>query len=388
MTVETNKLGIDIGNSKVKGALLADNNVLKAVIEFPSAVAHISDEKYLTFANDYDYFIQVLSSNLKHFDDIVAVGAKAVDMPGYKEFDVESTSYKTNHPMTTSMLFGAIADNLDEDADEINIKLAASIPIVESKSLGLVDDYKNALIGDHIIRIFKKNKVRNVTVHITIAIIANEGQAGFFGLLDTVDKPFKAALAAVYHSLGEDEDPVGTFEDFLVCDIGEGTSDISVFRNKKFNPDYSFSVTHGIGNLLEEAMANAQREQLTIESRKDLQHVLASTNKRQAKRQARWRKYVEPTENAFIDTIVDTIVKAYGARDYFDAIIFVGGGFSALTGYSVNMGTVEMRNSRLFDVLNQRLTDMHKEVDLVFGIPEPYSQTINQRGLTQILTGM
>lgn len=380
------KLGLDIGNSSVKGALLEDNNVLQSVIKFPSAVTHISDEKYLTYPHVGDFYIQVLDSALEHFDGIVAVGEKAIALPRYNEFDVSSTSYKTNHPMTTSMLFGAIADNID--AEEVTLKLAVSIPIVESKAIGLVKAYRDKLKGDHVVRVFRDGKTVDMTVHVELAIVSNEGQAGFFGLLDTVDKPFRAALNTVYASLGEDEDPVGSFEDFLVCDIGEGTSDISVFRQKKFNPDYSFSVTRGIGNLLEDAIANAKREKLTIESRKDLQHVLESTNKRQTKRREQWQRYVTPTENDFIETIVDTIVKAYGNRDYFDAIIFFGGGFSALTGYAVDMGQVTMRNDRLFKVLDARLKSLNKNVDLVFGVPQPYSQTINERGLTQILTGI
>ena len=99
-------------------------------------------------------------------------------------------------------------------------------------------------------------------------------------------------------------------------------------------------------------------------------------------------EYVTPTENAFINTIVDTIIKAYGSRDYFDAIIFVGGGFSALTGYHVEMGHVIIRNPKLFEVLESRLRELNKNVSLTIGVPAPYSQTINQRGLMQILTNM
>lgn len=380
------KLGLDIGNSKVKGAMLDDNNILKHVIGFPSAVNHINDAKYLTYPHMEDFYIQVLQSPLRHYDDIVAVGDKAVDMPDYEEFDVMSTSYKTNHPMTTSMLFGAIAQSVD--SEEVTVTLAVSIPIVESKTIGIAKEYKEKLEGDHVIRVFRENKTFDMTIHIALAIVSNEGQAGFLGLLDTVDKPFRTAINSVYASLGEDEDPVGTFEDFLVCDIGEGTTDISVFRNKKFNPDFSFSITRGIGNLLEDAMANARKEQLTIESRKDLQHVIESTNKRQAKRREQWEAYVKPTENAFIDKIVDTIVQAYGNRDYFDAIIFFGGGFSALTGYTVDMGKVVMRDDRLFTQLASRLKDLNKTVSITMGVPSPYSQTINQRGLTQILSSV
>jgi len=152
--------------------------------------------------------------------------------------------------------------------------------------------------------------------------------------------------------------------------------------------NFSYSVTRGYGNLLEDAMSTAARENLTIESRKDLQKVLESTNKRRKERRELWENYVQPTKSAFVETVVDTIMKTYGSRDYFDAIIFLGGGFSALTGYTVDMGLTVMRDDSIFVELNKRLKAMNKSADLIFGIPAPYSQGINERGLTQVLTSM
>lgn len=384
------KLGLDIGNSKVKGAYLTDDNKVQAMINMPAAITHVQSEEYVTFAHSGDQYIQVLDSALKHYDDILAFGQKAIDLPNYQEFDVESTSYKTNHPMTTSLLFGALVGQLGDETD-ISVKLAVSIPIVESKTIGLRKQYAELLEGTHVVRLFREGETRDVTVTITRAVVTNEGQAGFFGLMDTVDKDFRRDINAVYKSLEEDEDPLPSLEHFLVCDIGEGTTDISVFRNKKFNPDYSFSITQGIGNLLEGAIADAQRKRLTIESRKDLQRVIESTNKRGQKRREQWMTFVEPKEEAFIQTVIDTIIKAYGNRDYFDAIIFFGGGFSALTGYDVESNAVVMRNTRLFEELDKQLAELNKTADLVFGVPQGstnYSQTINQRGLMQVLTGM
>lgn len=385
------KLGLDIGNSKVKGAYLTDQNKLQAIINMPSAITHIQSEEYVTFSHVGDQYIQVLDSALNYYEgDILAFGQKAIDLPNYQEFDVESSSYKTNHPMTTSLLFGALLSQLDDET-EIEVKLAVSIPIIESKTIGLRKQYVDLLTGTHVVRLFREGETRDVTVNITRAVVTNEGQAGFFGLMDTVDKSFRSDIAAVYHSLDEEEDPLPSLDHFLVCDIGEGTTDISVFRNKKFNPDYSFSITQGIGNLLEDAISDAQRKRLTIESRKDLQRVIESTNKRGQKRRDQWMAFVEPKEKAFIQIVIDTIIKAYGNRDYFDAIIFFGGGFSALTGYDVDMGNVTIRNTRLFDELDRQLSEMNKTADLIFGVPQGhsnYSQTINQRGLMQVLTGL
>lgn len=381
------KLGLDIGNSAVKGALLDDDNILVANIKFPSVVTKVSDSKYLSYPYEEDFYIQVVESELNHFNEITAIGNKAMDMPGYQEFDVTSTSYKANNPLTTALLFGALAEHVFEDG-QVDIKLAVTVPIVEAKTLGLIQEYNELLTGQHVVMIYRQSGIVRMVVNVESTMVLNEGQAGFLGLLDTTDVHFRSAMEKVYESLEEDEDPVGTFEDFLIVDIGEGTTDLAVFRNKRFNPDYSYSVTRGYGNLLEDAMTNASRENLTIESRKDLQKVLESTNKRRAERRELWEHYVTPTKAAFVDTVVDTILKTYGSRDYFDAIIFLGGGFSALTGYTVNLGNVYTRDNSIFRELEKRLKANNKSADLIFGIPEPYSQGINERGLIQVLSKM
>ena len=379
------KCALDIGNSSVKGMLLTDSNEVISPLRFPSSVVTVADAKYLTFTNEDDVYIQVIDSPLAHMTDIVAIGQKAIDMPDYREYDVTSTSYKANHEITTSLLFGALAPFIEHEVE--TIALAVSVPIVEAKSIGLIEDYKNLLTGKHTVRIFKEAGVREVTIDFTMVAVLNEGQAGFLGLLDTVDKDFRADIDAVYNSMGE-TDPVADLEDFLIVDIGEGTTDLAVFRGKRFNPEYSYSITRGYGNLLEDAIAVASREHLTIESRKDLQKVLESNNKRRAERREKWMQYVAPTKDKFIEVVTDTILKTYGKRDYFDAIIFIGGGFTALTGYRVDLGQVQMNDTDLFDTLNEKLQKNHKSVDLLFGVPAPYSQGINERGLTQVLTNM
>ena len=279
------KCALDIGNSSVKGMLLTDTNEVISPLRFPSSVVTVADAKYLTYTNPEDVYIQVIDSPLAHVDDIVAVGQKAIDMPDYREYDVTSTSYKANHEITTSLLFGALVPFIATDTE--NVALAVSVPIVEAKSIGLIEDYKTLLTGSHVVRLYTEAGTRDITINFTTVAVLNEGQAGFLGLLDTVDRDFRSDIDAVYNSMGE-TDPVADLEDFLIVDIGEGTTDLAVFRNKRFNPEYSYSITRGYGNLLEDAMSAAAREHLTIESRKDLQKVLESTNKRRAERREKW----------------------------------------------------------------------------------------------------
>ena len=378
------KFALDIGNSTVKGSVLDDNNHLLNTITEPSAVNYISDEKYLTFNNDEFYF-KVEASNLNHSDKITAVFSKAIDLPDYLEYDVESTSYKANHEITTALFFGSILQHVNESTD---VKLAVSVPIVEAKSIELLKTYRNLLLGEHTLIKYTKEGSSNITINVLDVVVLNEGQAGFLGMLDSNDEVFARAMAELYKVLGEEESPIADFEDFLIVDIGEGTTDLAVFRNKKFNAEYSYSVTRGYGNLLEDAISNANRENITIESRKDLQKLLTTTNKRRATRREKWLPYVEPTKDRFVDTVVDTIIKTYANRDYFDAIIFLGGGFTALTGYAVQDNEITTRDNTLFERLDEKLKINKKDADLIFGIPEPFAQSINDRGLVQVLLGL
>ena len=52
------------------------------------------------------------------------------------------------------------------------------------------------------------------------------------------------------------------------------------------------------------------------------------------------------------------------------------------------MGMTFTRDDSIFKELNKRLKEMNKSADLIFGIPAPYSQGINERGLTQVLSSM
>lgn len=378
------KFALDIGNSTVKGSVLDDNNHLLNTITESSAVNYISDEKYLTFNNDEFYF-KVESSNLNHSDKIAAVFTKAIDLPDYLEYDVESTSYKANHEITTALLFGSILGHVNESTD---VKLAVSVPIVEAKSIELLKTYRNLLLGEHTLTKYTKDSTISIIITVKDVVVLNEGQAGFLGMLDSNDEVFASAMAELYNALGEEESPIADFEDFLIVDIGEGTTDLAVFRNKKFNAEYSYSVTRGYGNLLEDAISNANRENITIESRKDLQKLLTTTNKRRATRREKWLPYVEPTKDRFVDTVVDTIIKTYANRDYFDAIIFLGGGFTALTGYTVQDNEITTRDNTLFERLEEKLKINKKDADLIFGIPESFAQSINDRGLVQVLLGL
>lgn len=378
------KFALDIGNSTVKGSVLDDNNHLLNTITEPSAVNYISDEKYLTYNNDEFYF-KVESTNLNHSDKIAAVFTKAIDLPDYLEYDVESTSYKANHEITTALLFGSILQYVNESTD---VKLAVSVPIVEAKSIELLKTYRNLLLGEHTLTKYTKDATISITIIVEDVVVLNEGQAGFLGMLDSNDEVFASAMSELYNALGEEGSPIADFEDFLIVDIGEGTTDLAVFRNKKFNAEYSYSVTRGYGNLLEDAISNANRENITIESRKDLQKLLTTTNKRRATRREKWLPYVEPTKDRFVDTVVDTIIKTYANRDYFDAIIFLGGGFTALTGYKVQDNEIITSDNTLFERLEEKLKINKKDADLIFGIPEPFAQSINDRGLVQVLLGL
>ena len=386
--MKTVKIGLDIGNSSVKGVILSEQNALLKNILVPSAVNYMHDERTLSYPDANTRYVQVLESPLAHSDEIAAIGTRAMELPGYQQFDVGSTSYKTDHEITASLLYGIIGD-LVGAVDEIGVVLAVSVPIVESKTFNLVEQYQNKLTGDHKIKLYEATGTREILIHVQTAKVLNEGQAGFFGLLDTQDKTFRQTMDTLYRTMGEQSSMIPALEDFLVVDIGEGTTDLAVFRNKRFNPEYSYSVTKGYGTVLELAMADAEREGITVESRKYLQNLLTTDNPRRKNQRQMWQKYVTPQKQAYIDEIITTLLKAYGRQSFLDAIIFLGGGFTALTGYNVaDDGTISNADDYLFTELIATVKKNHKEAGIIFGVPGTYAQTVNSRGLMQVLTGI
>ena len=386
--MKTIKIGLDIGNSSVKGVILSEQNALIKNILVPSAVNYLHDERTLSYPDATSRYVQIMDSALNHSEEITAIGTRAMELPNYQQFDVGSTSYKTGHELTAALLFGIIGD-LAGTADELGVVLAVSVPIVESKTIGLVDKYQAKLTGDHKIKLYEQAGVREVTIHIQTAKVLNEGQAGFFGLLDTQDKAFKKVMDALYRAIGETSTMIATLQDFLVIDIGEGTTDLAIFRNKRFNPEYSYSVTKGYGTVLELAMGDAEREGVTAESRKTVQNLLMSNNPRRQSQKDMWLKYMTPQKNAYIDEITSTLLKAYGKQSYLDAVIFLGGGFAALTGYNVaDDGSITNADDYLFSSVKAIMEKNHKEASIIFGVPGEYAQTVNSRGLMQVLTGI
>lgn len=386
--MKTVKIGLDIGNSSVKGVVLSEANVLLKEIKIPSAVTYLNDERTLSYPDANTRYVQVLESPLAHAPEIAAIGDRAMDLPGYQQFDVGSTSYKTDHDLTAALLYGIIGD-LVGTVSEIEIILALSVPIVESKTFGLVEEYQKRLVGDHKIKLYENSGTREVIAHIQTAKVLNEGQAGFFGLLDTQDKTFRKTMDTLYAALGEQASMIPSLEDFLVVDIGEGTTDLAIFRKKRFNPEFSYSVTKGYGTVLELAMAAAEREGITMESRKALQDLLTSDNPRRKSQKDMWQNYVAPVKQAYVDEIITTLLKAYGKQSFLDAIIFLGGGLTALTGYTVaDDGSIANANDYLFTQLDHVMAKNHKEAGIIFGVPGKYAQTVNSRGLMQMLTGI
>lgn len=386
--MKTVKLGLDIGNSSVKGVILSEQNALIKNLLVPSAVTFLHDSRTLSYPDANTRYVQVLETPLAHSDAIAAIGARAMELPGYQQFDVGSTSYKTDHELTAALLFGVIGD-LVGSASEITVILAVSVPIVESKTIGLVEQYQARLTGTHKIRLYEAGGTKDVTVHIQTARVLNEGQAGFFGLLDTQDKAFRSTMDTLYKAIGEQSSVIPSLEDFLVVDIGEGTTDLAVFRSKRFNPEYSYSVTKGYGTVLELAMADAEREGITAESRKAVQALLTSENPRRKAQREMWEHYLLPQKQAYIDEIITTLLKAYGKQSFLDAVIFLGGGFAALTGYDVaEDGSIASADDYLFSTLTATMKKNHKEAGIVFGVPSPYAQTVNSRGLMQVLSSI
>ena len=364
------KFALDIGNSAVKGAVLANDNSYIASIYNPSAVATIADPRHISYTSELDTFIQIISSPLKHTDHIYAVGQKALDLPDYKEFDVTSTSFKANHVLTTALLFGSIAPYLHGNA--VSSALAVSIPIVEAKSIGLQNEYKQLLQGSHVIRVYTMNsEPQDITVHFGAVAVLNEGQAGFLGLLDTVDKDFRASMNTVYQTLGETSDPVGSFEDFLIVDIGEGTVNFPVFSDGMFSPDSSITFNQGYGTVLSRSLDRLVEKGYPFGSRKALADFLIQTpSKLNKTRHALVKAVVEEEMVAFAKEVCMQFIKVMSNAGAYTEVVYIYGG-----------GATPMK-----DILYPLIVETGKSLGQGAEIPilyldSAYSRYLNRQGL-------
>lgn len=56
------------------------------------------------------------------------------------------------------MLFGALAEHVTEDG-QVDLKLAVTVPIVEAKTLGLIQQYNELLTGQHVVMIYRQSGI-------------------------------------------------------------------------------------------------------------------------------------------------------------------------------------------------------------------------------------
>ena len=84
--MKTVKIGLDIGNSSVKGVILSEQNALLKNILVPSAVNYLHDERTLSYPDANTRYVQVLESPLAHSDEIAAIGTRAIELPGDQSF--------------------------------------------------------------------------------------------------------------------------------------------------------------------------------------------------------------------------------------------------------------------------------------------------------------
>ncbi len=72
--MKTVKIGLDIGNSSVKGIILSEANALLKEIKIPSAVNYLHDERTLSYPDSNTRYVQVIDSPLAHTKEIAAIG--------------------------------------------------------------------------------------------------------------------------------------------------------------------------------------------------------------------------------------------------------------------------------------------------------------------------
>ncbi|GHU37937.1 hypothetical protein FACS1894192_08180 [Bacilli bacterium] len=380
------KAAIDLGNGYVKA------NVNGEVLSFPSVVATPKKTKQEVSKADTEGMIDNLINKMdvSFISDAVATTknyilneqALSSGRP-LLEFNVFDKVPKAQNDLTVILLLATLAQNALATAYketgklenvEVGVKLATALPIEEIKL------YKTAFVkklaqGEHKVIFNNFHKKITITINFENIMAISEGESAQYAL-KLANEQFKAVIEKEFHKkqpeLDISIDDILGAKNTLGIDIGEGTVDLPVFNDGRFNQEASSSINVGFGNLLE-----AVAEDLDYPSRKTISEFLQREVSAITKN--KYNKIMlalEDNSEDFVNTINKAITKAITKTgENLEAIFVYGGGATPL-------------ESILFDRIKAHVSAASdNDVPIVY-LDSQYSRMLNLSGLVALVEKM
>ena len=389
------RAGLDIGNGYVKGQ--CQNGVTGEVIKIdvPSCAAYVTNPHDIKVEPDQvPLMVEDIFDNLDATFDTPVIkdsnrrlfGRRAL-LSGLtvEEFDVYSHISKANQDLSGILVIGCIAGaalkyhyketgSLPAGNMKVRVNLALALPIREYKKYR--EDYAGKLKrASHYMTIHNFNdRIRVEIVFDDVSVVAEGASAQYAIAAKGVD--FANALlndCRKYTPLegitGEDVIKATTT---IGIDIGEGTANLPVFQNGKFNPDVSMTFDKGYGSVLNAALDRLQDEGSPFRSRKELADYL-QTPPSAIKRTTynRVKGIVEEEMVSYVNELRMYFVKVMSKVGAFVEVVYIyGGGATPL-------------QFLLYPVLIDTMRQFNTEFPILY-LDSRYSRYLNREGLFYI----
>jgi plasmid segregation protein ParM len=401
--------GADIGNGYVKMVARGHNKAGAEVIDeidIPSGVAIVNRPLHLPTPDDQAASVMSKTGEDSIFNNLDVsfvspmitdqyrrlFGARGISADGaFEEFDVVGHRSKAEQPLSKALVMGLFAAKGLRDyvrstgslpaADEvlsIEARVALALPITEymHHRVGYAAEFMN---GTHTVTIH--NFATPVTVKlrfVDVQVIA-EGASAQYAITAKGEPLMKVMLADVRKRgialEGIEASDVLAAQHTIGIDVGEGTVNLVVFSNGKFNPDASTTFNKGYGSVLNRAISamDASGYHSGFSSRKQLGSYLQTQPSAMKRSQyAKVESFVHSEIEFFADNVAEQFGRLLAVVGPLTEVAYVYGGGS---------GPIK---EALYPKLLAKVAEMSGDDESAFPVlylDASYSRHLNREGL-------
>lgn len=289
--------GLDIGNGYVKGRFLGvDGNPIN--IDIPSCVAGLSSAPNVpSTANDefmgdiFNRMVCLISSPVVEEKRYIMYGGDSiVSGRSLTEFDIAASSFsKAQQDLSGILVLGAVAGSALRNFWETNHALPTSelsVSVVSALALPIdefmvhKDGFANKFMqAEHEVSIYNFGMPIHVKIKFANVTVLPEGVSAQYAIAGK-GEPFMQALLDDIRSHDPNALQGITARDLIECkntcgiDIGEGTVNLPVITDGRFNAVASATLQKGYGTVLEQSISRVRAANMTYDTRKALANLL------------------------------------------------------------------------------------------------------------------
>lgn len=384
--------GLDIGNGYVKGRFFGIDG--KPVnIDIPSCVAGLAnlpgvrDEANDEFMNDiFNRMICTIKSPVVAESRHILFGGTSISSGrSLTEFDIAAAGFsKAQQDLSGILVLGSVAGSAIRNYWATNHSLPADVlPVTVVCALALpIDEYMShrtefaSKFTSHEHEVIIENFEQTIVIRIKFAsvnvlpegvsaqyAIAGKGEGFMQALLNDVRKHDANALAGI------------TAKDLVECrntcgiDIGEGTVNLPVITDGRFNVVASATLQKGYGTVLEQSLDAVRAAHMPYDTRKALADMLQKpVTPFTKKKQQTVRDIVNVEATDLVNDIVRQVsrVLASGGVD----VIYVYGG-----------GATPMKDALYAPLMDMSMEYSGGDAFPILYLDSSYARNLNREGL-------